>query len=234
MEFKCIGTGSSGNCYLIKLGGSYILLDAGVKMDKITKNINLNNLDFAFISHEHKDHSLSEENLRFRAVSIIDGKTIHNFNKIAKFSQNNTKFDVYCFPVEHGDCPTSGIIIHKKGKVNGETPETILYVTDFNNCIYDLSDFKFTSVIVECNYIKDKAINADNFIRTKENIYRHLSLEGCDLFLSKLDLSKCKEIILTHFSEHFSDPIYMGSYINDKYKIKTLCCKKFGGYDTYE
>ena len=234
MKFKCIGTGSSGNCYLIELGGSYILLDAGVTIEKITKAINLNLVDFAFISHEHKDHSLSEENLRYRAVSILEGRIIHRFEKITKFSQNKAKLDLYCFPVEHGDCPTSGIIIHKSGNVKGEEPETILYVTDFNNCVYDLSDFKFTSVIVECNYIKDKTINADNFTRTKENIYRHLSLEGCDMFLSKLDLSNCKEIILTHFSENFSDPIFMGSYINNKYKIKTLCCRKFGGYDIYE
>lgn len=230
MKFKCLGTGSSGNCYLVELGGSYILLDAGVKMEKITKAINLNLVDFAFISHEHNDHSQSQEKLRYRAVPILEGKTIHKFDKIAKFSQNKAKLDIYCFPIEHDDCPTSGIIIHKKG----DNPETILYITDFSNCIYDLSDFKFTSVIVECNYIKDKAINANNFTRTKENIYRHLSLEGCDMFLSKLDLSKCKEIILIHFSENFSDPIYMGSYINNKYKIKTLCCKKFGGYDTYE
>ena len=227
MEFNCIGTGSSGNCYLIKLDGSYILLDAGVRIEKITKEINLNNLSFCFISHEHKDHSLSRGKLIFRGVSILDGKIIRKFEKIQNFSQNKAKFDLYCFPVEHGECNCSGLIVKNDN-------ECILYITDFNNCIYDLSCFKFTSVIIECNYIKEQAINADNYLRTKENINRHLSLDGCDMFLSKLDLSKCNEIILTHFSEHFSNPIYMGSYINDKYKIKTVCCKKFGGYNIYE
>lgn len=234
MKFQCLGTGSSGNCYLIQLGSSYILLDAGVQFKKITKAINLNNLDFAFISHEHKDHSLCEENLRYRAVSILNGNTIQDFVKIAKFSQFSAELSIFLFPLEHGECKNGGIIIKKNGNSKGEQAECVLYATDFTVCKYDLSAFKFTSVIVECNYLKEKVIDTPEFMRTKENIYRHLSLEGCDLFLSKLDLSQCKEIILCHFSDNYSDAIYMGSYINSKYKIKTLCCRKLGGYDTYE
>lgn len=30
MQLECIGTGSSGNCYLIKVGSSFIILDCGV------------------------------------------------------------------------------------------------------------------------------------------------------------------------------------------------------------
>lgn len=227
MKFKCLGTGSSGNCYLIQLGDDNILLDAGVSIKKIIKNINLNNLAFAFISHEHLDHSKSLQNLRFSGVECIEGTNIQSFTKISINDKIDTKMSVWCFPVKHGDTKNSGIIIKNHN-------ECILYVTDFTICDYDLFDFKFTSVIVECNYLTRKVIQNGELIRTKENIYRHLSLKGCELFLSKLNLTKCKEIILVHFSDDYSEPIYMGCYINDRFGIKTLCCKKNGGYDTYE
>lgn len=227
MEFKCLGTGSSGNCYLLNVGGSNILLDAGVQLSTIVKNINLNFIGFAFISHSHKDHSLSAEKLKKRGIIPYTDENVEDFTRIRKIDLPN--FEFYSFPVEHGDCHCAGLIIR-----NLETKECILYVTDFTVCKYDLSCFKFTSVIVECNYIKEKVIDSDNFTRTKENIYRHMSLEGCTLFLSKLDLSRCNVIILTHFSDNYSDPIYMGSYINARFRKKVLCCRKLGGYDTYE
>lgn len=229
MEFKCLGTGSSGNCYIVKSNrGSLLMLDAGVDIKKIIKEVNLNNLDLCYISHIHKDHSKSQKNLVERGVKILEPIT-QEITKTLVEAKCGAKLSLLTIPVQHGDCINSALIIQ-----DGE--ETILYVTDFSLCKYDLSNFKFTSVVVECNYIKDNVVNVskDNLSRVLENIGRHQSLEGCDLFLSKLDLSKCKEIILIHFSDNYSDPIYMGSYINNKYKIKTLCCRKYGGYDTYE
>lgn len=229
MEFKCLGTGSSGNCYIVKTNsGSLLILDAGVDIKKIVKEVNLNNVDLCFISHEHKDHSKSQNSLVERGVKVLAPIT-QEITKTSVYAKLGANLSLFTIPVEHGECINSALIV-KDGD------ETILYVTDFSLCKYDLSNFKFTSVFVECNYIKDNVVNVskENLSRVLENIGRHQSLEGCDLFLSKLDLSKCKEIILIHFSDNYSDPIYMGSYINDKYKIRTLCCKKYGGYDAYE
>ena len=227
MTFKCLATGSSGNCYIITLDGFNFLLDAGISIEKIIKAINLNNVDMCFISHEHKDHSKSVENLRKRHVSILEGKTIQEFTKIEKNGKFKGKIQIFCFDVEHGDVKNAPIILKTE-------KECILYIIDFTICKYDLSDFKFTSVIVECNYLTEKVKQDADFIRAKENIYRHQSLEGCKLFLSKLDLSKCTQIILTHFSDNYADPVFMGSVISNTFKIKTLTCKKYGGYDTYE
>jgi len=56
MEIQCFGSGSSGNSYLIKHNGNYILLDAGVNVKKITKQISypkLTGINAVLISHEH-------------------------------------------------------------------------------------------------------------------------------------------------------------------------------------
>lgn len=227
MEFKCLGTGSSGNCYIVTtINGSNILLDAGVDAKKIIKEINLNDVDLCFISHEHTDHSKSQNKLVKRGIKVL-APTIQFFAKTLVQAKCGEELLVYLFPVEHGDCNCCGIIIKTLN-------ECILYITDFTICKYDLSEFEFTHVIVECNYIEENVVKSDETSRVLENIQRHQSLQGCDLFLSKLNLNKCKEIILIHFSENYSDPIFMGSYIHQKYGIKTLCCKKLGGYDTYE
>lgn len=227
MTFKCLATGSSGNCYIVRLGEFNILLDAGIPIEKIVKSINLNNVDLCFISHEHKDHSKSLENLRKRRVLILEGKTIQEFTEIKANEKFDGKLKVFCFDVEHGDAKNAAIILKTE-------KECVLYIIDFTICKYDLSIFKFTSVIVECNYLTEKVKQDSNFTRTKENIYRHQSLEGCMLFLSKLNLSNCERIVLTHFSDNYSEPALMGSLIKTTFGIKTLTCKKYGGYDTYE
>ena len=35
MELKCLGTGSKGNCYLLKSGNDILILDCGISFDKI-------------------------------------------------------------------------------------------------------------------------------------------------------------------------------------------------------
>lgn len=229
MEFNCLGTGSTGNCYLIRTGSFNILLDAGVPIKKIIKNINLNDLDFAYISHKHNDHSLSLKNLKNRGVKIVDGIDNNKFCKISKNEEFGDNLDLFLVPLDHKDCVCNALIIK-----NHQTNECILYATDFCNCEYNISQFRFTSIIIECNYMKELVINDDKFSRTKENIERHLSLDGLHKFLSKIDLTKCNEIILTHFSNEYSNPTLMACEIFFKYNLKVIACKKNGGYDKYE
>ena len=67
---KCLATGSTGNCYLVNLGGGWVILDAGISVDNIVSEVNLNDVDFCFISKQHKEHSRSFDKLAFRGVKI--------------------------------------------------------------------------------------------------------------------------------------------------------------------
>ena len=55
MEIKVIGTGSSGNCYLVSDGSSKILIECGLPMKKIKEGVefNLSNVAGCLISHSH-------------------------------------------------------------------------------------------------------------------------------------------------------------------------------------
>ena len=221
---KCLATGSTGNCYLVNLGGGSIILDAGISVDNIVAEVNLNDVDFAFISHQHKDHSRSFDKLVFRGVKCLNGFTNQEFIKSEKLSKFGGEYQIFQFPIEHGECNNNGIIIKYD-------EECILYLTDFSICKYNLHQFKFTQVLIECNYLEEK-INP-NDIKMKRQINTHMSLDGCIKFLKTLNLEKCKEIDLIHMSPTVGDSIVMGSRVYHEFKIKTGVCKQFGGIEYY-
>ncbi len=227
MNVRCLATGSTGNCYLVNTNSGCIILDAGIKVEKIIKNVNLNDVLFAFISHSHKDHNLSAPKLADRGVQIVGGNLYRPFDKITLGKKIDNKFQVFTFPVKHGAYECHGIIINEL-----ETNESLLYITDFTVCEYDLSQFEFTHVIVECNYC-DALVNGHEDYKVKRQINTHMSLTGIQIFLDTLNLSNCKEILLVHQSQGLGDPIIMGATIYSKYGIKTGVCRQYGGIDYY-
>ena len=217
--FKCLATGSSGNCYILNLGGGYILLDAGIPISKIIDGINLNDVLFACITHQHLDHKKSMGDLLKRRVQVFYGG-LDTQPKRIKWK----KHKITQIPVLHGECINNAFVIQYEN-------ECVLYATDFNVCEYNLSEFKFTRIIVECNYI-ESMIKLDD-IKAKRQINTHMGLDGLKLFLDSLDLSQCKEIDLVHISSQYGNAVMMGAAIHSKYKIKTGVCKKFGGIAFY-
>lgn len=227
VEVKCLATGSTGNCYLLKIDGETVILDAGCDWNKLAANQNLNDVLFAYISHEHKDHSLNYKKLRLRGVKCLDGITNQEFvkNQIkGKFQAEN--IEIYRVPILHSKVNNNALII--------KTPdECVLYATDFSLCEYDLSEFRFTHILVECNYLEELVNQCTDKVRKQENIDRHMGLEGLKIFLDSLDLSECQEIDLIHLSQSFGDGVIMGSSIYSRYKIKTGVCQQYGGIEYY-
>jgi len=219
-QFKCLATGSSGNCYLLDLGGGCIILDAGITIKKILDNINFNDVIFACISHSHNDHKASMPDLLRKHIQIFYGGS----NTKPKFS-NCKGHKIIQMPIEHGECINNAFIIKYEN-------ECVLYATDFTLCEYDLSEFKFTRVIVECNFCED-LIPTEMDLKTKRQINTHMSLNGLKIFLDSLNLSTCKEIDLIHKSNQYGNAVVMGATIYSKYKIRTGVCKQFGGVAYY-
>lgn len=218
--FKCLATGSSGNCYLLDLGGGCIILDAGITIKKILDNVNLNNVQFACISHNHNDHKASMPDLLRKRVQVFYGGN----NEKVKFNTCK-EHKIIQVPVAHGECINNAFIIKYKD-------ECILYATDFTLCDYDLSEFKFTRVIVECNFCED-LIPSEMDLKTKRQINTHMSLNGLKIFLDKLNLTGCSEINLIHKSNQYGNAVVMGATIYARYKIRTGVCKQFGGVAYY-
>ena len=61
LEFLCLGSGSSGNCYLLKTENNGILIDAGIGIRLLKKSLkeygfSLDHIDAVLITHDHADH----------------------------------------------------------------------------------------------------------------------------------------------------------------------------------
>lgn len=222
---NCLASGSTGNCYLLNIDGNTIILDAGCSWNKLIANQNLNDVLFAYISHNHRDHSLNWEKLYLRGLNLLKGTTNKEIVKNEINAKNKGKLKVYRIPIEHGEEENCALIVQSEN-------ECVLYATDFNLCEYDLSTFKFTHILVECNFLEDKVAGHED-VKTLRQINTHMGLEGLKIFLDSLDLSKCKEIDLIHLSQQYGNKEIMGSAIYSKYRIKTGVCEQYGGIEYY-
>ena len=55
MTFKCVGTGSNGNCYLLSIKKEILVIETGLPYKKILQGLNYNIKDVVgvVISHSH-------------------------------------------------------------------------------------------------------------------------------------------------------------------------------------
>ena len=74
MKLKCLGSGSSGNCYaLVADDGETLLLDAGIPIIDIKRGLgwNVKSVVGAVETHHHKDHSQSVIDLEVMGIPVF-------------------------------------------------------------------------------------------------------------------------------------------------------------------
>jgi len=208
-----IASSSSGNCYYISDGSSHLLIECGIRIDKIAKSIpvNLTELNGCLITHEHKDHSLSAEKLLrychiFASKGTLDELAIESY----KYKQHEIKhnqalrigtFAVIGFNVQHDAKEPLGYLVYST-----VTKEKLLFATD---TFYIQSKFaKLNYIMIECNYAKDIIDKNNMNTMVKNRLYSsHFELENVKEFLKANDLSQVKAIYLMHLSDGNSDEI---------------------------
>ena len=78
MKFISLGSGSSGNCYLLQSGETSILLDAGISIRSLKKHLKdcdvslEHDVKAVFVTHDHADHIKS-----VGCIACDYGKTIY-------------------------------------------------------------------------------------------------------------------------------------------------------------
>ena len=109
MKFVSLGSGSSGNCYLLQSGDTSILLDAGIgvrSLRKLLKDYGVSlerDIDALFVTHDHADHIKAVGN-----IACDYGKTIYATQLVhAGIARNHC---VTC------KVPTSCTVVMEKGE----------------------------------------------------------------------------------------------------------------------
>ena len=213
MVLKCLGSSSSGNCYLFCASDGVLVLEAGVSFKEIKKGLGfkISGIVGAFVSHRHNDHAASIKNLADSGVRVFaledvleaHGLFHHHFCRTIEPMHGYIvgNYKVYAFPVNH-DVPCLGFIV--------EHPEMgkTLFVTDTMMLEYRFNGLNH--IMLEANY-SDKVLDYNieqgyTPAAMRERLLgSHMELETTKGILAANDLSKVSEIILIHLSNDNSN-----------------------------
>lgn len=213
-RIKVLGSSSKGNCYLVEGFGENLLLEAGIAITKIKKQLSKEfpEITSCLITHEHKDHSKSAQEIAALGIDMymsegtrkmidLDSHRVKIVKDRYKFETK--EFSILAFNTQHDAAEPMGFLIQNK-----ISKEKLLFATDTYYLRYRFQGL--THIMVEANYcldIMDKNV-AEGKINeyTRNRIIRsHFEIDHVVGFLQANDLSRVKNIVLLHLSDNNSD-----------------------------
>lgn len=218
MKFSVLSSSSSGNCTLLEDNQKFYLIDCGLSLRAIIKDLNaidifINHLDGIFITHEHIDHTqglasvvkkfncpiymskLTYKKLSDNLKDKISPIAFSFFKPEEEFIVNSLK--VLPFRTLHDAIDPVGFrFIDSKDKV-------LVYITDTGS-FQDRSDLENADCyIIESNHEPNLLLLSNRPWELKNRImseYGHLSNEDSAKIIYSLKGPKTKKVILFHLS----------------------------------
>ena len=215
MKLQVLSTGSIGNCYVLSAENDILLLDAGVSITRVLREVpNFSGVIACLITHEHGDHAKAAIALAGLGVKIIASKGTAEalgmdggiYKAVILRPLESLKlgnFEVMAFPTQHDAAEPFGFLARYT-----PTGETLLYATD---TYYLANTFPGVNYwLVECNYLDeildDQALdgNMSNSLRNRLK-KSHMSLRRLLDSLKENDLTSTRKIVLVHLSDSRSN-----------------------------
>ncbi|MEA4947076.1 MAG: MBL fold metallo-hydrolase [Oscillospiraceae bacterium] len=212
ISIKTLASGSTGNAYVIDDGKTPLLLEAGIRIQKIKQGCGygLSGMAGCLISHEHHDHSKAAADVMACGVDVfcsagtaeaagLRGHRLHIVKSKEQFSIGTWR--IMPFKTEHDAREPLGFLLS-----NGT--DKLLFATDTFYLHYTFRGL--TYVMLECNYALDTldeniAAGYVDESRRSRLLKSHMSLEQCKATLAANDLSNVRQIYLMHLSFKNSD-----------------------------
>lgn len=206
MKLRVLGSGSSGNCYLLENDTECLVIEAGIPFKTVKKALgfNVSKIVGVIVSHSHKDHAgyceeyiragipvfrlTGKENLFYEGYKTFGWFSIRAFkNRAGRWLHNNS---------DGSECPCYGfyIVHHEMG--------VMIYASD-TECIR----WKFSGVshfLVEANYSMD-LVDRDE-PNYEHRLRGHMSIDTTCRFLRANNSPDLRNVILCHLSGQSADP----------------------------
>lgn len=223
MKVSVLASGSTGNTSLIMTGQHKILMDAGLSGKKIKEllaevGVDIKEIDMAFLSHDHSDHS-SGLGVLMRRYPQIDAfansgtwQYLLDTNKIGKLpaqqinaiEPGQTKtfgdLDVTAFATSHDAAEPQYYVFESEGKRIAFLTDTGYVSEEVEGTIKDADAY-----MMEFNYDTMMLRNGPYSWSLKQRILSdvgHLSNEEAGQALLDVVTPKTKHIFLAHRSQH--------------------------------
>ena len=213
MRLHVVGSGSSGNCYLLEEQGEYLALDAGCKMLDVKKacGFNVTSIQAAIITHKHRDHAEFIKDFHGNAIDCYTGW--HQAEEIAEkygqkcksipkamWSNVSANWRVLPFNVPHDDVPNFGYII----EYIPDKTSRVCYITDFEYVPFTFKSFDITTWLLECNY-SGEIEKHENEGKYEHVLKGHSSLDTVKGIIQANLNDSMQNVILCHVSSTNAD-----------------------------
>ena len=195
MRLKVIGSGSSGNCYILESDTEALVVEAGVNPKFVKKELDykVSKISGVIATHRHRDHIRFLEDYRKMGFVVLNPDYIPE-DKMLERSFKFGQFRVKAFKLTH-DVPCYGYIIAHPdlGKM--------VYATDTEIIPYHFKNVNH--LLVEANYSIDSL--SEEYEAYGHVLRGHHSIEACCDFLSRHDEPSVQNVVLCHLSESNGD-----------------------------
>lgn len=237
MRLIVYNSNSSGNAYLLDNGREALLLECGLPINRITQRMGtgIARCVGCLVSHEHKDHARSAEDVAQRRVPVYMSQGTGE----ALFG-DRMPANVYCLepmkevqiggfyvtpiPVQHDAAEPFGYLI--KHYDCG----SVLFATDTS---YLKHRFRgLNQLMIECNYCEDVLeencySGLINYALKERTIRSHMSLTTTQEVVQANDGPGLRNVILLHLSESNSDQERMRETIEAVTRAKVSVARPF-------
>lgn len=212
MKFESLASSSHGNAYIVSDGDTRILIECGVSHKQLQKlsSFALSDIKACLVSHEHKDHAKSVDELIRRGMAVymsygtaqaLETDSVSLIEHMEQF--NVGSFDIIPFTTFHDAAEPLGFLI--KSRVDGDV---LAFATDTVNLRYKFPGLNILAI--EANYdreILDRCEKLPEKVRHRIT-NSHMEIDTLCDYLRSLDLSKCREIHLLHLSDAMSREVH--------------------------
>lgn len=240
IDVKTIGSGSSGNCYLVDINDTRILLECGLPFKKIQKSLNykVSDIDFCLVTHEHIDHAKSVKDLMKAGVDCymtkgtaealgVSGHRLKIFKNWAEAKYKTTYVrNILIQPLRTIHDAKEPVMYYIE---DIKTNESLLFVTDTAFMAYKIPSY-INILMIECNYVKrliNKRVDENKINVSLRNriVKNHMSLETVMEALDSVRMSKqLKKVYILHLSDGNSDEKLIRDSIEKKLGVPVEVC----------
>ncbi len=230
LSIKAIASSSAGCCYLIESGGEQLLIECGIGLNKIREalNFDLSKVVGCLVSHEHKDHCKSVQDIHDKTViplccnievavcfSLCDHLPAMHMNKL-KFGD---QFSVIPILLPH-DVSCFGYIVMSGGEI-------LFYATDTGGINYTFPGL--THLMIETNHSMEALFKSDlNKSVVARIADNHLSIDNALEFAVR-HKDTLEEVHLMHLSDKHGDEELFKTMAQEALGVPIYIAGKTGG-----
>ena len=216
MQMRCLGSSSSGNCYLLENDRECLVLEAGLPLREVKKALDfqMSKIVGVLVTHEHGDHfgyikDYLREGIPIKAsfgtwckldieVDIKDTMVRPGYwYRLGGFS-------ITPFPVVHDAAEPFGYIIRH------QEIGALLFASDTEYIRQNFKKLQLNHIMIECNYsqkIIDSRMHQGETVKGLRDrvLQSHMELEACKEFIRQNKTPMLDNVILLHLSDGNSD-----------------------------